>query len=97
MFRVTRPYLNLLVKPRNFLGFLGKNIILSILKGEMQKILFFPEKKIIKKKTCVPTQPKIFRPVTQNTLIFLFGLIFRQIVVCLQHSHFSHYYQEILI
>ena len=23
---------------------------------------------------CVPTLPKIFRPVTRNTLIFLFGL-----------------------
>ena len=29
----------------------------------------------LKKKICVSTQPKIFRPVTRNTLIFLFGLI----------------------
>ena len=29
---------------------------------------------MIKKKTFVPTLPKIFRSVTQNTLIFLFGL-----------------------
>ena len=35
----------------------------------MHKIIFFLEKKI-----CVPTLPKIFRPVTQNTLISLFGL-----------------------
>ena len=27
-----------------------------------------------KKKICVPTLPKMFRPVTRNTLIFLFGL-----------------------
>ena len=32
-------------------------------------ILFFPEKK-----TCVHTLPKIFRPVTRNTLIFYFAL-----------------------
>ena len=52
----------------------GKNIILCILKGKMpfkmHKIMFFPEKKL--KKICVPiaTLPKIFRPVTRNTLIF---------------------------
>ena len=34
-------YLNLLVKPRIFFRFSGKNIILCILKG----FLFFPEKK----------------------------------------------------
>ena len=36
--------------------------------------ILFPEKKIIKK-MCVPTLPKIFKPVTRNTLIFLFGLM----------------------
>ena len=36
---------------------------------KMHKITFFPEKKIFKKK-CVPTLPKIFRPVTRNTLTF---------------------------
>ena len=44
VFKVTRPYLNLLVKPR-FFRFSGKNIILCILKGEMpfkmHKIIFF--------------------------------------------------------
>ena len=41
----------------------------------MHKILYFAEKKILKK-MCVPTYtlPKIFRPITRNTLIFLFGL-----------------------
>ena len=34
-FRGTQPYLNLLVKLRIFSGFLKKNIILCILKGEM--------------------------------------------------------------
>ena len=58
-----------------FSGFLEKNTILCILKGEMpfkmhKIIIIFPEKKI-----CVPTLPKIFRPVTRNTLIFLFGLM----------------------
>ena len=35
---------------------------------KMHKIIFFSRKKI-----CLPTLPKIFRPVTRNTLIFLFG------------------------
>ena len=69
MFRVTRPYLNLPVKPR-FFRFSGKNIIVWILKGQMpfkmHKIIFFSRKKI-----CVPN---IFRPVIRNTF-FLFGLI----------------------
>ena len=34
--------------------------------------IFFPEFFFM---TCVPTLPKILRPITQNTLIFLFGLI----------------------
>ena len=48
MFRVTPPYVNLLVKPRifpSFSGFPEKNIILCILKGKipfkMHKIIFF--------------------------------------------------------
>ena len=41
VFRVTRPYLNLLVKPRFFFGFLEKKyIILCILKGEMPEMPF---------------------------------------------------------
>ena len=35
----------------------------------MHKIIFFPEKNIIKKNN-VPTLPKIFRPVIPNTLIW---------------------------
>ena len=38
---------------------------------KMHKIIFFSRKK--KKKLCVPTLPKIFTPITRNTLIFLFG------------------------
>ena len=53
----------------------GKNIILSILPFQMHKIIIFQEKKIIEIKICMPTLPKVFRPVTRNTLIFLFGLI----------------------
>ena len=81
VFRVTRPYLNILVKPIFFQVFWEKNILLCILKGEMpfkmHKLyfsrLFFPEKKTKKKqnKICVPTLPKSFRPVTRHTLIFL--------------------------
>ena len=40
---------------------------------KMHKIRFFSRKKIVKK-ISVPTLPKIFGPVTQNTLFFLFGL-----------------------
>ena len=41
---------------------------------KMHKIIKKRSRKNIKKKICVPTLPKIFRPVTRNTLIFLFGL-----------------------
>ena len=52
MFRVTRPYLNSLVKPRIFSGFLEKYIILCILKGKMpfkmhKIIYFFSEKSVL--------------------------------------------------
>ena len=51
---VTQPYLNLLVEPRIFFRFSGKNIILWMLKGKMpfnmRKIYLFPEKKIV----CLP-------------------------------------------
>ena len=36
---------------------------------KMHKIIFFS-----RKKKCVPTLPRIFRPINRNTLIFLFGL-----------------------
>ena len=57
LFRVTQPYLNLLVKPKKCSGFLEKSIILCILKGisplKIHKIIFFfPENKIIKKNIC---------------------------------------------
>ena len=49
VFRVTRPYLDLLVKPRIILDFLEKyDFNFMHLKGEMtfilHKIIFFPEK-----------------------------------------------------
>ena len=55
-FRETRYYLNLLVKPKIIFRFSGKNSILCILKGifKMHKIVFFPEKKIIKKIVWLP-------------------------------------------
>ena len=57
VFRVIRPYPNLLVQPRFFSTFLEKNIILCILKGEMpfkmHRIIFFPEtKNNLKKYVC---------------------------------------------
>ena len=39
---------------------------------KMHEIIFFPEKIITK--ICVPTLPKVFRPVALNTLFFLNGL-----------------------
>ena len=72
VFRVTRPYLNLLIKPRFFFRFSGKNIISCILKGEMpfkmHKIIFFQEKKDV----YLPYL-KILDPLPE-TLIFLFRL-----------------------
>ena len=68
VFRVTQPYLNLLVKPRIFFRLLRKkNIVLCILKGLSKciKLYFFHDYKIRKKK-CVPTLPKIFRPLSRN-------------------------------
>ena len=47
LFRVTRPYLNLLVKARILSGFLEKYIILCL--SKCIKFYFFPEKKIYKK------------------------------------------------
>ena len=44
-FRVTRPFLNVLVKPRIFFRFSGKNRILCIMKG----LYFFQKKKIVTK------------------------------------------------
>ena len=46
------------------------------LKGKMPVKMYKKNsrKKNAEKKICVPTLPKMFRPVTQNTHIFLFGL-----------------------
>ena len=55
MFRVTRAYLNLLVKPRIFSGFLKIYIILCILKGEMpfkMHTIIFLQKKMLY--VCLP-------------------------------------------
>ena len=92
MIRVTRPFLNLLVKARIVFRFSGKNIIFSILKGiKMDKIIFLSRKKLMKKKICVPTLSKIFRPVTRNTLIFLFDLMQldedSDLLTCSIHQH----------
>ena len=79
MFRVARPYLNLLVNPKVLFRFSGKNITLCILKGKMpfkmHKIIF-SRKKIKWKIICVPTLPKIFRPVTQNSYFFIWPYSF---------------------
>ena len=65
---------NLLVKPRIFSRFTGKNIILCILKDEMSfkmhKIIFFPEKNTFLSEnfqTCYPKHP----------YFFLFGLKYK--------------------
>ena len=57
VFRVTQPYLNLLVKPKSFFRFSGKNIILRILNGKMpfKMHFFFPETKDNIKMCAYPT------------------------------------------
>ena len=74
MFRVTQPYLSLLVKPRAFSRFSGKNIILCISKGKMpfkmhKIIYFFPEKKYV----CLPYL-KFSDPLPETYLFFYFAL-----------------------
>ena len=81
LFKVIRLYQNVLMKPRFFQVFL-KNYNLMHFEGEMpfkmHKIIFFPEKTI-----CVPTPPRIYRPVTRNTLFFfLFGVIRKHHSAC---------------
>ena len=75
VFWVSRPYLNLLVKPRNIFMYSGKNIILCILKDKMPfkmpKIIFVQKKKL-KKYLCLPYLK--FPDHLHETLIFLFGL-----------------------
>ena len=78
VFRVSGPNLNLLVKTRMFSGLLEKkyNFMHFERRNAFQNALnyIFSEIKIIKKLS-LPTLPKIIRPVTQNTLIFVFGFI----------------------
>ena len=81
VFRVTRPYLNILVKPRIFFRFSGKNIISCILKGEMpfkmHKMIFFLENKNdLKKYVCLPYL-KFSDPLPETHFFFYlaFGLI----------------------
>ena len=72
VFRVTWPNLTLLMKPRYFQVFY---YIFFQMPFKMHKIInFFEKKKVIKK--CVPNLPKMFQPVTQNTLIFFYLALF---------------------
>ena len=80
VFRVARPYLNLLVKPRIFFRFSGKKyIILCILKGEMpikmRKFTFFPEKRELKK-VCVQPYLKF------SDQLLIIHLFFHLALVC---------------
>ena len=105
VFRVTRPYLNLLVKPRIFSGFLEKNIIRSILKGEMpfkmDKINICFQKKIINKYVCLPNLnfsallPKthlffIWPKHTQYSIVFIRPKLKKN--VCLRYPSFPEIY-----
>ena len=69
MFRVTRPYLNLLVKTRTFFRI---NIVLYILKREMpfrmHKIIFCSRKNY--KKKSVPNLPKFLDLLPETHFIF---------------------------
>ena len=74
VFRVTQPYLNVLLKPGVFSGFL--DFFIAFRKAKCLSKCIKKIKKNRKKhlKKCVPTLPKIFRPVTRNTLFILCGL-----------------------
>ena len=74
VFRVTRPYLNLLVKNRIYYRFSGKIIILCVLKGKMpfkmhKNIYFFPEKKV-KKYVCL-SYLKCSHPSPETHFLFI--------------------------
>ena len=74
VFRVNQPYLNLLVNPKIFFRFSGKIIFLYILKAilpfKMHKILFYPEKNIIKKSACL-SYLKYSDPLPKTHLFFI--------------------------
>ena len=87
MFRVTQPYVNLLVKPRKKSGFLEKNIIECILKGEMpfkmhMILYFFSRKKNVIEKKCVPTLPNFPDPLTKTHLFFIWPYESISIKIC---------------
>ena len=98
MFRVTRPNLNLLVKPRFFLKVCrGKTKLYAIWKAfrlsKCIKLYFFPRKKKIKI-ICVPTLPKIFRPVTRNTHLFIWPKqkLIKMYHICCFKSYHEHFH-----
>ena len=74
VFGVTGLYLNLLVKPSFFSGFLGKNVIFCILKGEMLskciKLFFFYRKKNV----CL-SYLKFSDLLPETLIFFLLGLV----------------------
>ena len=85
VFRVTGPYLNLLVKPRIFFRFSGKNIILCILKGKIAfskiiKLYFFSRKKLLKKiYVCLPYL-KFSDPLLETHLLFYLAWYWKSII-----------------
>ena len=78
-FRVTWPYLNVpYCLNLDFIQVFWKKKLYAFRKAKclfkMHKIIFFSRKKYI----CMPTLPKIFRPITRSTLVFFWlykGLI----------------------
>ena len=87
LFRVTPPYLNLVVKPRIFQVFRKKNIIfLCILKGQMSfkmdKIIYFSRKKIIKKNMCAYPTINFQTRYPKHTYFFIMPLKDCTLVIC---------------
>ena len=68
VFRVTRTYLKILVKPRIFLGFL-EEIMICEMPFKMHKINFFFQKKLSKKYVCLPYL-KFSDPLPETFLFF---------------------------
>ena len=97
VFRVTRPYLNLLVKPRIFFRFSRIYIIiLCILKGEMHfkmhKVIFFFQKKIIKTKyVCLPYLK--FSDLLPETHLFFYLALLRYPSYLTKYVHYANTYE----
>ena len=80
VFRVTQPYLNLLVNLEFFSGFLEKYNFMHFARhfclSKCIKLLFFPEKKNV----CLPYL-KFSDPLPETHLFFYLGLVYKGLTI----------------